>query len=79
MAGELQEPLSWIGQVDSLHSGSISLGRFESEDLSWERRSSFSQNRRKLILKPISRKSSCLRPDSLDGLSGRGSMPELRR
>ncbi|KAK3009315.1 hypothetical protein RJ639_013751 [Escallonia herrerae] len=32
-------------QADSLHSGSISFGRFESESLSWERRSSFSHNR----------------------------------
>lgn len=32
-------------QSDSLHSGSISFGRFETEALSWERRSSFSHNR----------------------------------
>ena len=32
-------------QVDSIHSGSISFGRFELESLSWERRSSFSHNR----------------------------------
>ena len=32
-------------QADSIHSGSISFGRFESEPLSWERRSSFSHNR----------------------------------
>jgi len=32
-------------QVDSIHSGSISFGRFENEPLSWERRSSFSHNR----------------------------------
>ncbi|KAF8407672.1 hypothetical protein HHK36_006807 [Tetracentron sinense] len=31
--------------ADSLHSGSISFGRFETESLSWERRSSFSHNR----------------------------------
>ncbi|KAE8022840.1 hypothetical protein FH972_008609 [Carpinus fangiana] len=31
--------------ADSLHSGSISFGRFENEPLSWERRSSFSHNR----------------------------------
>ncbi|KAJ0721230.1 putative protein WVD2-like 7 [Helianthus annuus] len=31
--------------ADLLHSGSISFGRFESESLSWERRSSFSHNR----------------------------------
>lgn len=32
-------------QVDSIHSGCISFGRFENEPLSWERRSSFSHNR----------------------------------
>lgn len=32
-------------QADSIHSGSVSFGRFESEPLSWERRSSFSHNR----------------------------------
>lgn len=32
-------------QSDSLHSGSISFGRFETEALCWERRSSFSHNR----------------------------------
>ncbi|TXG57225.1 hypothetical protein EZV62_018538 [Acer yangbiense] len=32
-------------QTDSLHSGSISFGRFENEPLCWERRSSFSHNR----------------------------------
>lgn len=32
-------------QADSIHSGSISFGRFESEPLSWERRSTFSHNR----------------------------------
>lgn len=32
-------------QADSLHSGSISFGRFETESLSWERKSSFSHNR----------------------------------
>ncbi|XP_059655396.1 protein WVD2-like 7 [Cornus florida] len=40
MAAEFDEPLS-----DSVHSGSISFGRFEPESLSWERRSSFSHNR----------------------------------
>lgn len=45
MAGEFEEPYSIGFQTDSLHSGSISFGRFESEDLSWERRSSFSHNR----------------------------------
>lgn len=32
-------------QAGSIHSGSISFGRFESEPLSWEKRSSFSHNR----------------------------------
>lgn len=32
-------------KADSLHSGSISFGRFETESLSWERKSSFSHNR----------------------------------
>lgn len=32
-------------QAGSIHSGSISFGRFETEPLSWERRSSFSRNR----------------------------------
>ncbi|KAJ9135793.1 hypothetical protein P3X46_032929 [Hevea brasiliensis] len=45
MAGEFEEPYGISFQTDSLHSGSISFGRFESEDLSWERRSSFSHNR----------------------------------
>ncbi|XP_002526016.2 protein WVD2-like 7 [Ricinus communis] len=45
MAGEFEEPYSISFQTDSLHSGSISFGRFESENLSWERRSSFSHNR----------------------------------
>ncbi|XP_043807109.1 protein WVD2-like 7 isoform X2 [Manihot esculenta] len=45
MAGEFEEPYSISFQTDSLHSGSISFGRFEREDLCWERRSSFSHNR----------------------------------
>ncbi|KAJ0095563.1 hypothetical protein Patl1_15301 [Pistacia atlantica] len=45
MAGEIEEPFSLSFQTDSLHSGSISFGRFENEPLSWERRSSFSHNR----------------------------------
>ncbi|XP_057482506.1 protein WVD2-like 7 isoform X2 [Actinidia eriantha] len=45
MAGEIEEPFSLSFQADSLHSGSISFGRFEAESLSWERRSSFSHNR----------------------------------
>ncbi|KAJ6721254.1 PROTEIN WVD2-LIKE 7 [Salix viminalis] len=92
MSGELQEPLSFGScisfQVDSLHSGSISFGRFESEDLSWERRSSFSHNRyleevekcskpgsviqKKAYFEAHFKKKGILRPDSLDGLSGRG-------
>ncbi|OVA11904.1 TPX2 [Macleaya cordata] len=43
MAGEIEEPISF--QSSSVHSGSISFGRFEDEPLSWERRSSFSHNR----------------------------------
>ncbi|CAH1420459.1 unnamed protein product [Lactuca virosa] len=45
MAGEIEEPLRFDFQADHVHSGSISFGRFESESLSWERRSSFSHNR----------------------------------
>ncbi|KAH7516356.1 hypothetical protein FEM48_Zijuj10G0126300 [Ziziphus jujuba var. spinosa] len=45
MAGEIEEPFSINFRADSLHSGSVSFGRFENEPLSWERRSSFSHNR----------------------------------
>nr|POF12518.1 protein wvd2-like 7 [Quercus suber] len=45
MAGEVEESYNFSFQADSLHSGSISFGRFEKEPLSWERRSSFSHNR----------------------------------
>lgn len=46
MAGsEIQEPISLGFQESSIHSGSISFGRFEEEGLSWEKRSSFSHNR----------------------------------
>lgn len=45
MAGEIEEPFSLSFQADSIHNGSISFGRFETECLSWERRSSFSHNR----------------------------------
>ncbi|XP_071695413.1 protein WVD2-like 7 [Rutidosis leptorrhynchoides] len=45
MSGEIEEPLRLNFQADLLHSGSISFGRFESESLSWERRSIFSHNR----------------------------------
>ncbi|KAI3714351.1 hypothetical protein L1987_72949 [Smallanthus sonchifolius] len=45
MAGEIEEPFRLNFQADLLHSGSISFGRFESEPLSWERRSIFSHNR----------------------------------
>ncbi|KAF7133397.1 hypothetical protein RHSIM_Rhsim09G0097700 [Rhododendron simsii] len=45
MSGKIQEPFALKFRADSLHSGSISFGRFEAEPLSWERRSSFSHNR----------------------------------
>ncbi|XP_024008521.1 protein WVD2-like 7 isoform X2 [Eutrema salsugineum] len=46
MAGsEIQEPFSLSFQANSIHSGSISFGRFEKEGISWEKRSSFSHNR----------------------------------
>ncbi|XP_044488442.1 protein WVD2-like 7 isoform X2 [Mangifera indica] len=45
MAGEIEESFSLSFQTNSLHSGSISFGRFENEPLSWERRSSFSHNK----------------------------------
>ncbi|CAI9756003.1 unnamed protein product [Fraxinus pennsylvanica] len=45
MAGEIEEPFRLNFQADTLHSGSISFGRFETEALCWERRSSFSHNR----------------------------------
>ncbi|KAG9147817.1 hypothetical protein Leryth_003423 [Lithospermum erythrorhizon] len=46
MAGDIEtSPYTLNFQADSLHSGSISFGRFENEDLCWERRSSFSHNR----------------------------------
>ncbi|KAL5830400.1 hypothetical protein ACOSQ3_019868 [Xanthoceras sorbifolium] len=45
MAGEIEDPFSISFQTDSLHSGSVSFGRFENEPLCWERRSSFSHNR----------------------------------
>ncbi|XVE92045.1 hypothetical protein REPUB_Repub01dG0063400 [Reevesia pubescens] len=45
MAGETEELFSISFQAESLHSGSISFGRFENEPLAWERRSSFSHNR----------------------------------
>ncbi|GMJ13324.1 hypothetical protein HRI_005001600 [Hibiscus trionum] len=45
MAGEIQEPFNISFLTESLHSGSISFGRFENEPLAWERRSSFSHNR----------------------------------
>ncbi|XP_019445824.1 PREDICTED: protein WVD2-like 7 isoform X2 [Lupinus angustifolius] len=45
MAGEVEESFSINFQADSIHSGSISFGRFENEPLCWERRSSFSHNR----------------------------------
>ncbi|KAM2330001.1 hypothetical protein ACFX1X_020891 [Malus domestica] len=45
MSGEIEEPFSFSFQADSLHSGSISFGRFENEVLYWEKWSSFSRNR----------------------------------
>ncbi|KAL3830800.1 hypothetical protein ACJIZ3_019602 [Penstemon smallii] len=45
MAGEIEEPFRLNFQADSFHCGSISFGRFETEDLCWEKRSSFSHNR----------------------------------
>ncbi|KAL0000194.1 hypothetical protein SO802_019796 [Lithocarpus litseifolius] len=45
MAGGVEESYNFSFQADSLHSGSVSFGRFEKEPLSWERRSSFSHNR----------------------------------
>ncbi|CAA7022453.1 unnamed protein product [Microthlaspi erraticum] len=46
MAGsEIQDPFNLTFQTSSIHSGSISFGRFEKEGLSWEKRSSFSHNR----------------------------------
>ncbi|PKA49274.1 Protein WVD2-like 1 [Apostasia shenzhenica] len=43
MAGEIEDYITL--QAESLPSGSVSFGRFELEQLSWERRSSFSHNR----------------------------------
>ncbi|GMH01988.1 hypothetical protein Nepgr_003827 [Nepenthes gracilis] len=45
MEGNIAEPFRLSFQIESMHSGSISFGRFEAESLSWERRSSFSHNR----------------------------------
>ncbi|KAK9052214.1 hypothetical protein SSX86_028842 [Deinandra increscens subsp. villosa] len=45
MAGEIEEPFQLNFQANLLQSGSISFGRFESESLSWERRSVFPHNR----------------------------------
>lgn len=47
MAGDIEEPfrLSFHSDCLPFRSGSISFGRFENEDLCWERRSSFSHNR----------------------------------
>ncbi|KAG8366717.1 hypothetical protein BUALT_Bualt17G0108400 [Buddleja alternifolia] len=59
MAGEIEEPIRLDSQGDSIHSGSISFGRFESEALCWERRSSFSHNR---YLEEVER---CSKPGSV--------------
>ncbi|XP_017227288.1 protein WVD2-like 7 isoform X1 [Daucus carota subsp. sativus] len=46
MAGsKIEDPFQLSFKADSWHSGSISFGRFETESLSWERKSSFSHNR----------------------------------
>ncbi|XP_041996622.1 protein WVD2-like 7 [Salvia splendens] len=45
MAGEIEEPARLQFKAESFLSGSISFVRFESEDLCWERRSSFSRNK----------------------------------
>ncbi|KAK4741654.1 hypothetical protein SAY87_025242 [Trapa incisa] len=45
MAREIEDSYSLSFQASSIHSGSISFGRFENETLCWERRSSFSHNR----------------------------------
>ncbi|KDP38048.1 hypothetical protein JCGZ_04691 [Jatropha curcas] len=87
MAGEFEEPYNVSFQTDSLHSGSISFGRFESENLSWERRSSFSHNRyleevekysrpgsvteKKAYFEAHFKKKGMRLPDSLEGQSGR--------
>ncbi|KAH8500648.1 hypothetical protein H0E87_015760 [Populus deltoides] len=89
MAADFQESFSSSisFQADSLHS-SISFGRFESEDLPWERRSSFSHNRyleevekcskpgsvieKKAYFEAHFKKKGILLPGSFDGLNGRG-------
>ncbi|XP_009357938.2 protein WVD2-like 7 [Pyrus x bretschneideri] len=59
MSGEMEEPFSFSFQADSLHSGSISFGRFENEVLSWEKWSSFSHNRY------VEEVENCLKPGSV--------------
>ncbi|XP_071721836.1 protein WVD2-like 7 [Rutidosis leptorrhynchoides] len=60
MAGDLiEEPFSISFQADSVHSGSISFGRYEKESLDWERRSSFSHN------KYLEEAEKCLKPGSV--------------
>ncbi|KAL3501871.1 hypothetical protein ACH5RR_036320 [Cinchona calisaya] len=59
MAGDIQEPFRLSFQADSFHCGSISFGRFETEALCWERRSSFSHNR---YLEEVEK---CSRPGSV--------------
>ncbi|KAF4360317.1 hypothetical protein F8388_005729 [Cannabis sativa] len=86
MAGQIEEPFSISFQADSLHSGSVSFGRFENESLSWERRSSFSHNRyleevekcskpgsvreKKAYFEAHFKKKGLLRPDSFEYYSG---------
>ncbi|KAK4763835.1 hypothetical protein SAY87_013273 [Trapa incisa] len=45
MAGEVENSHGFSFEADSVHSGSISFGKFENEPLCWERRSSFSHSR----------------------------------
>ncbi|KAM1960287.1 hypothetical protein EV2_021201 [Malus domestica] len=59
MSGEIEEPFSFSFQADSLHSGSISFGRFENEVLYWEKWSSFSRNRY------VEEVEKCLKPGSV--------------
>ncbi|XP_042036703.1 protein WVD2-like 7 isoform X2 [Salvia splendens] len=59
MAGEIGESVRLEFKAESFLSGSISFGRYEREDLCWERRSSFSHNR---YLEEVER---CSKPGSV--------------
>ncbi|XP_047968571.1 protein WVD2-like 7 [Salvia hispanica] len=59
MAGEIGESVRLEFKAESFLSGSISFGRYENEDLCWERRSSFSHNR---YLEEVER---CSKPGSV--------------